>query len=185
LTFSSLFSFSTHAQLQTVPVTNTVPAIICPTHTVTAYAPTCTSFIKCAGPACILTTATISNPCGCPSAIPTSTSIWPYCHLCFFDCQPTYKTIPTACPTTKAIAKTTSAVSCPTVTAYAPQPGVVCPDVCQVVPRNAIEERNCALIEIIDVPCGCPGLATVTRCPNCRPGGCQPGYEANMLPCPT
>lgn len=132
----------------------------CPTFTSTGSI--CSS---CIVPMCLMLT-TVSNPCDCPTPVPTVTVDYPCGTPCKFGCQTSYiyATSTSTCPksTTASEAGPTITKCVATVTVDT-HPSSGCTYSCS--------SAFCIIDKFVTAPCGCTSVGVFT--------------ETNMLPCPT
>ncbi|OBT64354.1 hypothetical protein VE03_05736 [Pseudogymnoascus sp. 23342-1-I1] len=145
------------------PSTTVEPPTKCLTITSTTTPATCPT---CSIIACPAIAIQETQPCGCPSAIPTVYEETGCCPGCIV---PTFVTTATGCATTPppppcAVITSTVPPACPSIS------GCMVPD--------------CVFLETLTMGCECAGVSTVTACDGKCPG-CWTEYVTEHVPCPT
>jgi hypothetical protein len=145
--------------------------------------PYCVPPRPCPQPACAFL-STISNPCACPTDIPTSTSYTPCPTACHGTCETFYSTL-RSCPTTKPATKPTTT---PSITTDPPPLPTTCVTVTETTgstcPSLSCEVAECIVLSQITQSCGCTSIAHETHCKTACDGSCSMQWSTAYLPCP-
>jgi hypothetical protein len=151
----------------------------CPTVTKTTHHANCPPPTPsvCAQPECILLSM-LDVPCGCPTAVPTSTSYTACPTVCQGACGTAYKTNIESCPTTSPTPTTISTVTSNTCVTIPETTGSACPTI------TGCTTEDCILLKTITLECGCASIFTKTACATACQLGCATAYDTVYLPCP-